>query len=184
MKKSLGSFIALNRKPLVLLGIVLSLTVFSFVTWQAGAQINKRGRQGVEPKGGSSSKLDLSGMPESKIKRILADSAANDGTETPADDIIPAAEPVNADETPNGVSFVPHTVIYAYRIANPNDQLISFNPATPGTVTSVDVTGFLNTDEYLESIDFRPFNSQLYGIATDKITSRVVTVNTTTGVIT
>src|SRR5947207_15537818 len=38
MKKSVGSFIGLNRRPLVLLGVVLSLAVFSFITSQISAK--------------------------------------------------------------------------------------------------------------------------------------------------
>ena len=185
MKKSLASFIALNRRSLLLLGVVASIAVFGFVTWQAGAQINRSALRPGQNKGKSSDKLDLSAYPESKRNRILADNAANDGDDAIDSEQTPAP-PVNTD-LPNGISCVPNTVIYAYKIFSPDDHLIRFNPATPGTIALGDdltVTGFNSVDEYLESIDFRPANGQLYGIATDKITSRVVTVNTTTGVVT
>src|SRR5258708_15409209 len=42
MRKSIGSFAALNRRAILLFGVVLSLTVFSIVTWRISAQ-NKAG---------------------------------------------------------------------------------------------------------------------------------------------
>src|SRR5947208_1168521 len=38
MRKSLASFVALNRRAFLLLGILLSVTVFGIVTWRINAQ--------------------------------------------------------------------------------------------------------------------------------------------------
>ncbi len=59
-----------------------------------------------------------------------------------------------------------------------SNQLVSFDSATPGTITStVPVTG-LATGQDLVGIDVRPSNGQLYAVSSD---SRLFTVNTTTG---
>jgi hypothetical protein len=74
-------------------------------------------------------------------------------------------------------------VIYAYDFND--DHLLSFNAATPGTLISdIQLTGFTSPSEFLIGIDFRPATGQLYGVATDTISDRVVSINTTTGVIT
>src|SRR5436190_16574390 len=56
-------------------------------------------------------------------------------------------------------------------------NLVSFDNATPGTITSVAVTG-LQAGETLLGIDRRPANGLLYGLGS---TNRVYTINTTTG---
>ena len=43
-------------------------------------------------------------------------------------------------------------------------SLVKFDTATPGTTTTVGVTG-LAADEFLVSIDFRPSDNKLYGLA-------------------
>src|SRR5258706_2255193 len=73
MKKSLGSFIALNRTPFLLLGVVLSLTVFSFIGWQATAQIKRTGSGGSAAKPGISNDGNSTGISKAKMRRILAD---------------------------------------------------------------------------------------------------------------
>ena len=68
------------------------------------------------------------------------------------------------------------------------NQLISFDVATPGTLISDVPVGGLNAgiSEYLSSLDFRPATGQLYGLIVQNNgaatgTIRIVTVNTTTG---
>ena len=58
-------------------------------------------------------------------------------------------------------------------------NLVTFDSATPGTISaSVAITG-LQAGETLLGIDRRPANGLLYGLGS---TSRVYTINTTTGV--
>ena len=67
-----------------------------------------------------------------------------------------------------------------------DDHLLGFSAAAPGTLTSdIQLTG-LNTagNESLSGIDYRPSNGQLYGFASDGTVTRIVTINTTTGVVT
>ena len=72
--------------------------------------------------------------------------------------------------------------IFAYN-GNGN-RLISFDAVTPGTLSSdVALTG-LTAGEFLTGIDFRPATGTLYSVAISATTSRVVTINTTTGAIT
>src|SRR5215207_3959774 len=65
-------------------------------------------------------------------------------------------------------------------------SLVSFNAATPGTVSSpIAITG-LAAGEQVKSIDFRPSTGQLYGLATNSAATlgRLYVINTTTGVAT
>src|SRR5258708_1144971 len=186
MKKSLGSFVALNRKPLLLFGVVLVLTVFGFINWQAGAQINRRGQQIVENKAGSTDRPDLAGLSEFKRNRILADEAASDYTGVAASDSAPAVEPTAIPETPDGFSCSANTVIYAYNFTN--DHLVSFSSSAPGTfLTDITLPG-LDTanNEVLEFIHFRTADGKLYGVANNLTTglSRVVKIEPSTGVVT
>ena len=48
MKKSIGSFVVLNRRAVLLLGVVLSLTVFGVATWRTGAH-NRTGNRPTVP---------------------------------------------------------------------------------------------------------------------------------------
>ena len=59
-------------------------------------------------------------------------------------------------------------------------DLISFDSATPGTITTVAITG-LQGGETLLGIDQRPATGQLYGLGS---TSRLYVINPTTGVAT
>jgi uncharacterized protein (TIGR03437 family) len=62
-----------------------------------------------------------------------------------------------------------------------NNNLISFNMLTPGTITrTVAITG-LAQGETLAGIDFRPRNNQLYAVSS---LSRVYTINVATGAVT
>src|SRR5262245_34124567 len=57
-------------------------------------------------------------------------------------------------------------------------NLVTFDSATPGTIsTTVGVTG-LQAGETILGIDFRPANAVLYGLGS---TSRLYTINSTTG---
>ncbi|TCP29517.1 DUF4394 domain-containing protein [Sphingomonas sp. BK235] len=59
------------------------------------------------------------------------------------------------------------------------NRLVSFSSAAPGTfLSSVKITG---TNSSIEALDFRPLNSTLYGLGTDRV---VYTINTMTGVAT
>jgi hypothetical protein len=71
-------------------------------------------------------------------------------------------------------------------------HLISFDSATPGTVVSVDITGFFApATETIRGIDFRPATGELYalginspGNAGDPDEGRIYKLNTSTGVLT
>ena len=72
--------------------------------------------------------------------------------------------------------------IFAYNFNN--DHLLGFSASAPGTIVSdIQLTG-INAGESLAGLDFRPANGQLYSVASDGTTNRVVTINTTTGVVT
>src|SRR5262245_4566618 len=59
-----------------------------------------------------------------------------------------------------------------------NNNLISFDASTPGTIiNTVAITG-LGQSETLVGIDFRPRNKQLYGVSSG---NRIYTINVTTG---
>jgi hypothetical protein len=67
--------------------------------------------------------------------------------------------------------------IYAVTSTN---ALLTFDSATPGTTTSVAITG-LQSGESILGIDLRPATGQLYGLGS---TSRLYTINPATGVAT
>jgi hypothetical protein len=70
------------------------------------------------------------------------------------------------------------TTIYGIVAEN---QLISFDAATPGTVSApIALTG-LAGGEAVIGIDFRPATGVLYGLVTSGGNIRIVTINTTTG---
>lgn len=60
------------------------------------------------------------------------------------------------------------------------NQLVSFDTATPGTTSSVAVTGLAGGD-ILSGIDRRPANGQLFGFAVNGTTGRLYTINSSTG---
>ncbi len=65
-----------------------------------------------------------------------------------------------------------------------DDHLRGYAANNPGTIISdVQITG-LNSGETLSGMSFRPATGQLYGLASDSITTRILTINTTTGVAT
>lgn len=64
------------------------------------------------------------------------------------------------------------------------DRLVSFFSNAPGTfVTNIPISG-LGPGEDIVGIDFRPATLQLYGVATDTATSRVIIIDPTTGQVT
>ncbi|MFZ0063658.1 MAG: DUF4394 domain-containing protein, partial [Pyrinomonadaceae bacterium] len=78
--------------------------------------------------------------------------------------------------TPTGV--FPSELVYALTTGN---SIISFNSAAPGAILStVAITG-LQAGENVLGIDFRPLTRQLYALGS---TSRLYTINLTTGVAT
>lgn len=64
----------------------------------------------------------------------------------------------------------------AYAIGGTNN-LMAFHLSTPGTATSVAITG-LQAGENIHAIDIRPADGQLFALGS---TSRLYTINTTTG---
>jgi hypothetical protein len=64
-----------------------------------------------------------------------------------------------------------------YGVSTTN-QLVRFDSATPGTVTTIGAISGLQAAENVVAIDFRPANGQLYALGS---TSRLYTVNTVTG---
>ena len=171
MRKINGSIIALNRKAFLLLSVMLSLAVFGVVAWRINAQ-----RAVMGGKSTASSRQDTSNLKQFHLDRRLLD----DEMERRAAPTVQAgvAEVYRPDETQG------NPVVFAYN--SEGNRLISFNANTPDTVIAdVGVTGlnFDVGDEVLSGIDFRASNGQLYGIASFIFpgTSRVVTINTTTG---
>ena len=77
--------------------------------------------------------------------------------------------------------------MYGYDFTN--NRIVTFNAATPGTITrTLTLTG-LNSGEFLVGIDFRPAatapaTNGLFAVATTGSASRVVTIDTTTGAVT
>lgn len=63
------------------------------------------------------------------------------------------------------------------------DRLVTFNSNAPGTLMS-NIPINLNPGEDVLGIDFRPVNSQLYGVVSNGTTSRVVIINPATGNVT
>jgi hypothetical protein len=72
--------------------------------------------------------------------------------------------------------------IFAYNLSN--DHIISFDAAAPGVLLSDVAPTGLAVGEFLIGLDFRPANGMLYSVAISTTSSRVVTVNPTTGAIT
>jgi hypothetical protein len=74
-----------------------------------------------------------------------------------------------------GFSTAKAATIYGVSTAN---QLVKFDSATAGTVTTVGTISGLQAGENVLAIDFRPANGQLYGLGS---TSRLYTINTVNG---
>jgi hypothetical protein len=61
------------------------------------------------------------------------------------------------------------------------NKLLSFDTASPGTITrTVDISG-LQPGEQIEAIDFRPLDGKLYGLGRTGQTGRLYTLNRDTG---
>ena len=71
-----------------------------------------------------------------------------------------------------GISTANAATLYGVSTAN---QLVRFDSATPGTVTTVGTISGLQAGENVLAIDFRPANGQLYGLGSS---SRLYTINT------
>jgi Domain of unknown function (DUF4394)/FG-GAP-like repeat len=71
-----------------------------------------------------------------------------------------------------GISGANAATMYGVSTAN---QLVRFDSATPGTVTTVGTISGLQAGENVLAIDFRPANGQLYGLGS---ASRLYTINT------
>jgi Domain of unknown function (DUF4394)/FG-GAP-like repeat len=74
-----------------------------------------------------------------------------------------------------GLANASAATIYGVSTTN---QLVRFDSATPGTVTTIATISGLQAAENVLAIDFRPANGQLYALGS---TSRLYTVNTLTG---
>ncbi|MEO7658932.1 MAG: DUF4394 domain-containing protein, partial [Pyrinomonadaceae bacterium] len=113
------------------------------------------------------------------------------GTPTPTPTVTPTPNPT---PTPG-----PGPRIFAYNFSN--NHLVSFNANSPTVFLSDVLILGLNSaaeafrggeralspnavGEFLEGIDFRPLNGQLYGVTTDGAAERVVRIDTASGVIT
>ena len=59
-----------------------------------------------------------------------------------------------------------------------NNSLVTFDSATPGTITRNTPISGLSSGQTFTGIDFRPVDGALYGLSSD---SRLYTINTTTG---
>lgn len=80
---------------------------------------------------------------------------------------------IGGTDTVRGIAIVTRfETIYA---VNTNNQLLSFNSGTPGTVASRTITG-LQGGESVVGIDFRPATGQLFAMTS---ASRIYTINTT-----
>jgi hypothetical protein len=77
-------------------------------------------------------------------------------------------------------------LIYGITGAVSGVNLVSFDSATPGTVTTIGALSGANTGHSIRGIDFRPANGQLYAISTDTSGSnaQVYIVNLATGALT
>jgi hypothetical protein len=71
-----------------------------------------------------------------------------------------------------GISVANAATVYGVSTAN---QLVKFDSATPGTVTTVGTITGLQAGENVLAIDFRPANGQLYGLGSS---SRLYTIST------
>ncbi len=71
-----------------------------------------------------------------------------------------------------GISTANAATLYGVSTAN---QLVRFDSATPGTVTTVGTISGLQAGENVLAIDFRPANGQLYGLGSS---SRLYTIST------
>jgi hypothetical protein len=61
------------------------------------------------------------------------------------------------------------------------NQLVQFNAATPGTLTTIGTISGLQAGENIVGIDFRPATGELFGLGSS---SRLYNINRTTGVAT
>lgn len=64
---------------------------------------------------------------------------------------------------------------------NSQNQIVRFNSATPGTVTTIGTVNGIQAGETILATDFRPANGQLYALGSS---SRLYTINLTTGIAT
>ncbi|WP_245326202.1 DUF4394 domain-containing protein [Hymenobacter wooponensis] len=78
------------------------------------------------------------------------------------------------DEQYTGLAIPTQPVAYA---VNASNQLLIFNPTTPGTSIAKPITG-LGSGETVVGLDFRPVNGQLYAVTS---ASRLFTLNASSG---
>lgn len=69
--------------------------------------------------------------------------------------------------------------------ASPGGSLVTFDSATPGTITSIGALSGIAVGHTVWEIDARPLTGQIYAISTDTaFNAQVYTVNTSTGALT
>ncbi|MEQ1605088.1 MAG: hypothetical protein ABL999_09480 [Pyrinomonadaceae bacterium] len=133
------------KKPVGLFAMFVfaCFTFFAIVPWHTGAQ------RLVENK----APLSLSPVVQ---KRILADRQSEVCEQTDLTHIQSMRPEVG-------------TIVYAYDYFS--NRVVSFEASAPGTyLTDVVLTGIdIQNDEFLSSIDFRPFDGKLYGVASKSV---------------
>ncbi|HMV85793.1 MAG TPA: putative Ig domain-containing protein, partial [Blastocatellia bacterium] len=118
---------------------------------------------------GVAAMLPQSGGQDSRAARLMAGDAYEGGK---------APAPL---KTPNTPAVITGVNIYAYNFAN--HHLLKFDAGDPGTILSdLPLTG-LAAGEYLEGMDFRPLDGQLYAEVSNSANTlnRLVRINTATG---
>jgi len=178
MRKSEASFIALNRRGILSIGVLLSLAIFGIVAWQANAQKASENSITKERRVYVSDFNQMMTRAEYKRAMKIAE-ALDDGPQRSRISLPPVAPAVLAP-TANPLIYV---------IDFDNDRLIGINADDPGTeVSSIPLTGLDTTNlEELKGIDFRPFDNMLYGIASKPgftTVDRVIIIDIATGNIT
>lgn len=77
-----------------------------------------------------------------------------------------------------GLAFGPAAQAFQIHAVDSIGNLISFDSASPGTITASNPVSGLQSDEVILGIDFRPATGQLYALGS---TSRLYSLNTATG---
>ncbi|TGE10605.1 DUF4394 domain-containing protein [Hymenobacter fodinae] len=80
------------------------------------------------------------------------------------------------DKNEQYIGLAVQTLPVAYAV-NAANQLLIFNPTSPGTSVAKPITG-LGSGETIVGLDFRPVNGQLYAVSSN---SRLFTLNTSSG---
>ncbi len=100
--------------------------------------------------------------------------------QTPGTTSITATDSLNGTITGSqgGIIVLPNAELVG--ITNTN-QLVRFNSATPGTVTTIGTITGVNASQTIVGIDFRPSTGELYGLGFGAGTGQIYKINPTTG---